>query len=117
MSNHNTLFNNSMHFVCSSRVRFHDLRVLTTFVWAITGMLISESINLSHWLLYRPGSSKASSKQRQLSRWLHNPKIKPMAVYRPFIQQALAEWAEQTLYLALDTSQLWRRKGNRIFDF
>lgn len=109
MSNHNTLFNNSMHFVCSSQVRFHDLRVLTTFVWAIVGLLISESINLSQWLLYRPGPATAASKQRQLSRWLHNPKIKPMAVYLPFVQQALAEWAGQTLYLALDTSQLWRR--------
>lgn len=109
MSNHNTLFNNSMHFVCSSRVRFHDLRVLTTFVWAIVGLLIGESINLSQWLLYRPGPAKAASKQRQLSRWLHNPKIKPMEVYLPFIQQALTEWAGQTIYLALDTSQLWRR--------
>jgi hypothetical protein len=47
MSNHNTLFNNSMYFVCSSQVRFHELRVLTTFVWAIVDLLISESINLS----------------------------------------------------------------------
>lgn len=109
MSNHNTLFNNLMHFICSSRVRFHDLRVLTTFVWAVVGLLISESINLSQWLLYRPGATKAASKQRQLSRWLHNPKIKPMAVYLPFVREALLEWAGETMYLALDTSQLWRR--------
>jgi len=109
MSNHNTLFNNSMHFVCSSRVRFHDLRLLTTFVWAIVGLLISESINLSQWLLFRSGPAKASSKQRQLSRWLHNPKINPMAVYLPFVQQALLEWTGETMYLALDTSQLWNR--------
>ena len=109
MSNHNTLFNNSMHFVCSSRVRFHDLRLLTTFVWAIVGLLISGSINLSQWLLFRSGPAKASSKQRQLSRWLHNPKINPMAVYLPFVQQALLEWTGETMYLALDTSQLWNR--------
>jgi hypothetical protein len=109
MSNHNTLFNNSMHFVCSSRVRFHDLRLLTTFVWAIVGLLISESINLSQWLLFRSGPAKASSKQRQLSRWLHNPKINPMAVYLPFVQKALLEWTGETMYLALDTSQLWNR--------
>lgn len=109
MSNHNTLFNNSMHFVCSSRLRFHDLRVLTTFVWAIVGLLIGESINLSQWLLFHSGPAKASSKQRQLSRWLHNPKIKPMAVYLPFVQQALLDWAGETMYLALDTSQLWKQ--------
>jgi len=82
---------------------------LTTFVWAIVGLLISESINLSQWLLFRSGPAKASSKQRQLSRWLHNPKINPMAVYLPFVQQALLEWTGETMYLALDTSQLWNR--------
>ncbi|HNR84184.1 hypothetical protein [Ottowia sp.] len=28
-------------------------------------------------------------------------------LYGPLIQQALADWGEQRLYLALDTSQLW----------
>ena len=28
-------------------------------------------------------------------------------LYGPLIQQALSEWGEQTLYLALDTSMLW----------
>lgn len=109
MSNHNTLFNNLMHFVCSSGIRFHDLRTLTTFVWAVVGLLVSETIHLNRWALHRPGSAKAASKERQLSRWLHNEKIVPAVVYRPMLARVVAEWAGETLYLALDTSQLWQR--------
>src|SRR5947207_13019495 len=29
------------------------------------------------------------------------------ALYGPLLQQALAEWGEQALYVALDTSMLW----------
>jgi hypothetical protein len=109
MSNHNTLFNNLMHFVCSSGIRFHDLRTLTTFVWALVGLIISESVHLNLWALHRPGPAQAASKERQLSRWLHNEKIVPTVVYRPLLGRVLAEWADETLYLALDTSQLWQR--------
>lgn len=109
MNNHSTLFYNLMQFVAGSGIRFHDLRAMATFVWAIVGLLISDSINLSQWLLYRPGGTKAASKQRQLARWLHNGHIQPLSVYRPFVAQALSDWSGETLYLALDTSQLWQR--------
>lgn len=109
MSNHTTLFHNLMHFVCSSGIRFHDLRTLTTFVWMLVGLIVSETIHLSRWALHRPGPAKAASKERQISRWLHNEKIVPTVVYRPLLQRVLAEWTGETLYLALDTSQLWQR--------
>lgn len=109
MSNYSALFNNLMHFVCSSGIRFHDLRTLTTFVWALVGLIASESVHLNRWALYRPGPAKAASKERQLSRWLHNEKIVPAVAYRPLLRRVLAEWAGETLYLALDTSQLWQR--------
>lgn len=109
MSNHSTLFNNLMRFVCSSGIRFHDLRVQATFVWALVGLIISETVHLNRWALHRPGASKAASKERQLSRWLHNEKVVPARVYRPLMASVLAEWAGETLYLALDTSQLWQR--------
>ncbi len=109
MNNHSTLFYNLMQFVCGSGLRFHDLRTLQTFIWSLVGLLISESIHLSHWALYRPGAAKAASKERQLSRWLHNEKIVPMLVYRPLVKQALQAWAGQTIFLALDTTLLWRR--------
>jgi hypothetical protein len=109
MSNHSTLFNNLMHFVYSAGIRFHDLRTLTTFVWALVGLIVSETIHLNLWALHRPGASKAASKERQVSRWLHNDKIVPTVVYRPLVAQVLAKWAGETLYVALDTSQLWQR--------
>ena len=42
-------------------------------------------------------------------RWLHNNRIRPTLIYRPLITAALAEWRAKTIYLALDTSQLWKR--------
>jgi hypothetical protein len=109
MSNDSTLFNNLMCFMCSSGIRLHDLRVQTTFVWALVGLIISETVHLNKWALHRPGASQAASKERQLSRWLHNQKVVPARVYRPLLVRVLAEWAGETLYLALDTSQLWQR--------
>ncbi|MCB8951485.1 MAG: hypothetical protein H6650_05675 [Ardenticatenales bacterium] len=44
------------------------------------------------------------SKERRLSRWLHDEKIVSMAVYQPLMKQVLAEWANETAYLTLDTS-------------
>lgn len=109
MNNHSTLFYNVMHFVDKSGIRMHDLRVMVTLGWALVGLLISGGISLSGWALFRPGPTKAASKQRQLSRWLHNPKIEPMRVWRSFVRQVLREWAGEAIYLALDTSQLWQR--------
>lgn len=44
---------------------------------------------------------------RRFSRWLDNERIEVFQLYRPLIQEALAEWGENVLYLALDTSTLW----------
>jgi hypothetical protein len=109
MNNHNTLFYNLTRFVCDPGVRFPDLRLMVTFIWAVVGLIIGETIHLSHWVLFRSGPAKAASKERQLSRWLHNERIRPMLIYRPLIEKVLQEWAGKTLYLALDTTQLWER--------
>jgi hypothetical protein len=98
-----------MQFVYEAGIRFHDLRALITFVWALVGLIISETIHLNIWALYRPGKANAASKERQLSRWLHNDKITPAVIYRPLLRQALNQWSGETLYLALDTSLLWER--------
>lgn len=109
MHNHNTLFYNLTQFVYDPGVRFPDLRLGATFIWALVGLIVSETIHLSQWALFRPGAAKAASKERQLSRWLHNERIRPLLLYRPLIQQVLQEWTGETLYLALDTTQLWKR--------
>ena len=42
-----------------------------------------------------------------LTRWLENERIAVHTLYGPLIQQAIAEWGDQRVYLALDTSMLW----------
>lgn len=109
MSDSLTLYRTIIEFVWENGVRFHDLRCLITFVWAIVGLLLSHQVHLSQWALYRVGSAKAGSKQRQLSRWLHNQKIEPGLVYGPLLKAALGAWAGERLYLVLDSSTLWGR--------
>jgi hypothetical protein len=98
-----------MDLIWQNGVRFHDLRLLTTFVWAVVGLLRSGQIHLSQWSLYRVGPTKAASKQRQLARWLTNPRIQPASLYRRLIRAALVDWEGERIYLALDSSQLWER--------
>jgi hypothetical protein len=98
-----------MKFVRDSHYAFHDLRILQTFVWAVVGIIESKKPHLSHWTAFRRGSAKAASKERQFSRWLHNDKIRPMLIYQTIVKKMLADWCDQTAYLALDTTQLWKR--------
>jgi hypothetical protein len=49
----------------------------------------------------------AQSHVRRFDRWLENTRIDVQHLYGPLIQQALAEWGTNVLYLALDTSMLW----------
>lgn len=103
------LYRTLMDFVWQPGVRFHDLRCLYTFIWAIVGLILSECVSLSKWAVFRDSEAEASSKVRQFSRWLHNDKINPQALYRPLIQEALTTWEHETVTLALDTSLLWNR--------
>lgn len=109
MTNSLEMYRTIVSFVWQNGMRFHDLRLLETFSWGIVGLLLSQQIHLSHWLLHRVGRSQASSKQRQLMRWLDNPKIDARSVYRPLIRAALRDWQGQTLFVALDSSVLWDR--------
>lgn len=109
MDNSLELYRIIMDLIWQNGVRFHDLRILTTFVWAVVGLILSRQIHLSRWNLYRIGPAKAASKERQLARWLSNPRIRPQAINRALIRAALVDWEGETLYLALDSSQLWAR--------
>lgn len=108
-SNHTLLFYNLMQFICGAGVRLPDLRLITTFVWAVFGLIVSEDVHLNKWALLRTEKTQVASKERQFSRWLHNERIRPLLVYRPLLQKVLQEWGGTKLYLALDTSQLWGR--------
>lgn len=109
MEDSSKLYRIIMEFIWQSHLRLHDLRCLCTFAWAITGMLLSRTVHLGEWATHRKALVKAVSKERQFSRWLHNDKIQPSAVYRPMIKEVLAEWQGKCLYLALDSSVLWKR--------
>jgi hypothetical protein len=109
MGNSLKLYHTIMEFLFNSAVRMHDIRVFSTFGWAIVGLLFSHEVSLNRWCQHRPGEAKAASKVRRLSRWLHNARVEVGSIYRPLISQALASYAGEELVLALDTSQLWNR--------
>ena len=49
----------------------------------------------------------AQSKQRRMQRWLNNPRINVHRIYGSLITAALANWQEEVMYLAFDTSLFW----------
>jgi hypothetical protein len=98
-----------MKFVHRTSVSFPDLRLFTTFGWAIVGVIMSQKPHFSHWQPFRTENTQASSKERQFSRWLHNDRIQPAKIYPHIVKAMLKDWADQKIYLALDTSMLWNR--------
>ena len=53
----------------------------------------------------------AQSTVRRVTRWLEQTRIDVHALYGPVLQQAIAEWGDQRLYLAPDTSMWWNTSG------
>lgn len=81
---------------------------LTTCIWIIVALIQTGSVNLTKWTIYIPCRGLyAQSKQRRIQRWLNNPRINVHRLYKPLIQAALANWQEESLFLALDTSLFW----------
>lgn len=96
-------------FVRQGGMVLPDIRLMVTFLWAVVGLLRSQQIHLSQWILHRPGKQQARSKERQLVRWLQNERIEVDRVYRQLSTAALVEWQQQRVEVALDTSSLWER--------
>lgn len=87
-----------------------DIRHLKTLAWMMTGLMQSGTISLPAWQPYVHGRAVyAQSTVRRFTRWLNNPRIEVHSLYGPLMQQALAEWGQHKLYLALDTSMLWNQ--------
>ena len=103
------VYRTMLQFVWESGIRFHDLRCLATFVWMVTGLVMSHTVHLGRWAAHRKIETQAASKERQFSRWLHNIKIDPLQIYRPMIAKVLLELEEECVYLALDSTVLWDR--------
>jgi hypothetical protein len=85
-----------------------DMRHLKTLAWMMAGLIQSGTISLTAWVPYvHSRAVYAQSTVRRFARWLNNPRIEVHSLYGPLIEQALAEWGQRKLYLALDTSLLW----------
>ena len=107
MSDSLRLYRTIIEMLGNSQVRFHDMRCLVTFAWAIVGVILEKDVHLSKWGVHRIGEAQAASKQRQFVRWLKNVKIVPAEIYRRLAQTAFADWKGYKIYLALDSSSLW----------
>jgi hypothetical protein len=88
--------------------RWKDVRHLGVIGWMMLGLIATGSVNLTKWLSHiNTKAAIAQSTQRQLSRWLNNPRINPAKLYSPVIKAVLANWQDAEIYLSFDTSQLW----------
>lgn len=87
-----------------------DIRHLKTLVWMMVGLIASNVISLTEWAPFVQSRAQyAQSTVRRFRRWLGNKRISVHHLYQPLIRQALSEWGEKRLYLALDTSLLWNK--------
>ena len=107
MENTPHLYNTLVH-VLSQHAEWGDQRHLKTLAWMMVGLMHSGWISLTAWAPYVVSRAQyAQSTVRRFRRWLNNDKLDVLSLYGPLMTQALAEWGEHTLYVALDTSMLW----------
>ena len=66
--------------------------------WAITGMLLQKTVNLSTWTCSIPHEIDASGREQRFRRWLNNSTVDVRKLYHPFITDALTEWSGHTMY-------------------
>jgi hypothetical protein len=101
------LYDTLVH-VLSQQATWVDQRHLKTLAWMMVGLIQSGWISLTAWAPYVVSRAQyAQSTVRRFRRWLNNDKLDVLSLYGPLMTQALAEWGEQALYVALDTSMLW----------
>jgi hypothetical protein len=101
------LYDTLVEVLCQHE-KWLDVRHAKTLAWMMVGLIESSLIGLAAWVPYVQSRAQyAQSTVRRFRRWLNNGKIAVHDLYGPLIQQALAEWGEHRLYLALDSSLLW----------
>jgi hypothetical protein len=106
MKNASPLYDALRQFVGQST--WADKRHMSVLVWMVIGVIHEGSVNLTRWLAHVETSARdAQSTQRRFSRWFHNMRIHPGALYAPLIQAALSGWEVAELYLSFDTTMLW----------
>lgn len=101
------LYNTIIKILCQHK-KWLDVRHMFTLAWMVVGLIRSEKISLTAWVPYVESRAQyAQSTQRRFARWIYNGRIHVCELYAPLIQEALSEWGDDTLYLALDTSRLF----------
>ncbi len=109
MKNTPNLYDTVVH-ILGQHTHWLDKRHFYTLTWMIVGLIESKTVNLPEWATFVDSrATYAQSTVRRFSRWLHNKRIKIHELYGPIIQEALTEWSDNTIYLALDTSMLWNQ--------
>src|SRR6266581_865962 len=90
------------------RTVYHDVRRVRMLAWAITGLCLTHTVQLSAWAqVLESRAQDAASRVRRFARWVHHPAISPPQWYRPVLQAALVDWPlDSRLYVALDTTAL-----------
>lgn len=92
----------------SQPVDWLHLSHLKTCIWLVTALIHTGSVSLTKWSIYIPCRGKfAQSRQRRIRRWLNNSRINVHRLYKPLITASLADWQEEKMFLALDTSVFW----------
>ena len=107
MKNTPKLYDTLIH-ILGQHTHWLDKRHYYTLAWMIVGLIESKTISLPEWAPFVDSRAAfAQSTVRRFSRWLSNKRINVNELYNPIIQEALIEWGDNTIYLALDTTMLW----------
>jgi hypothetical protein len=99
---------NTLVQVLGQHENWLDRRPLKTLAWMVVGLIQSGHISLTAWVpSVHSRAMFAPSTVRRLTRGLEHERLAVHTLYGPLIQQAIAEWGDQRVYLALDTSMWW----------
>ncbi len=108
MSDSQVVYSTMLRAVREANPR-EDLRRLKVFAWLLTGLLLEKSISLPLLATVIVSRAKAASRVRRLRRFLANGHVKVRDYYDGLIRAALAGWAKQTIYVAIDTTDVANR--------
>jgi hypothetical protein len=98
--------------VLSQHANWVDRRHLKTLAWMMVGLMQASMVSLTAWTPdVHSRAVSAQSLVRRLDRWLQTQRIAVHQVDGPLIQNALAEWGTNALYLALDPATLGETSG------
>ena len=85
-----------------------NLNHILILAMMITGILMGKKAQLSEMSLYVPTKAKPSSIAKRFQRFVKNDAFKVEDAYLPFAQAILDRLSHNTIYLALDASQVGR---------